>query len=856
MDLTVPRFACEPTRERGMMPLLLRRAFLTLIAMAVAASSANAQAPEKSAEPAARAASETGKDNSQPPPVKGGLSVNDPRAFQGYTLLAPMTGTKTYLIDNEGRVVNTWESEFQPALSGYLLENGDLLRATAVPEKPPEFGGPGAGGRIQKFTWGGELVWDFSFIRERQFPHHDITPLPNGNVLIVAWDMKTAEEAIAAGRRPETMPEGHLLPDGILEIKPTGKTTGDVVWEWHVWDHLIQDHDKTKANYGNVSAHPELIDVNFSEATMAPLLANNDDVNKLRAIGYVGGAPAGPPAPGGPPRMPSDWTHTNGVAYNARLDQIALSIHAFSEFWVIDHGTTTAEAASHKGGKRKSGGDLLYRWGNPRAYRSGANTDQRLFAQHNAHWVPEGLPGAGHILVFNNGNRRPDGTYSSVDEIELPLKPDGTYTLEPTGTYGPDRALWSYTAPNKSEFYSMLISGAQRLPNGNTLICSGISGTVFEVTPEQEVVWKYVNPVKGSNMPGGPGPAPASPGRLLPGFLQELLGLSDAQKKELGDFQNEAGAKLDALLTDAQKKQFKEPAGFGAASPERPGELIATPLRDKLKLTDEQIAQLNDMQKQADQMLARLLTADQSKQLKAMRDRFARTRPPTFGGPTGGGPGGPPGGGPGGFGGPPAPGQLLPGFLQEMLRMTAEQKKDLDEFRKHAASTLEALLSDEQKKQLKEPIGFGPGGPPRPGEIIASSLRQKLKLTDEQIAKVDELQKQADQKLAKVLTEEQAKQLKEMADRFARGGPPGAFPGGPRGGPPGGPGGPGGPPGLGPLAFGSSLFRSNRYSANYAGLAGKELTPGEFLEAIASRNADNEKQEAAKPVEQKAAKGD
>jgi hypothetical protein len=196
-----------------------------------------------------------------------------------------------------------------------------------------------------------------------------------------------------------------------------------------------------------------------------------------------------------------------------------------------------------------------------------------------------------------------------------------------------------------------------------------------------------------------------------------------------------------------------------------------------------------------------------------------------------------------------------------MLRMTAEQKKECDDFRKQAASQLDGWLTDEQKKQLKEPVGFGPGAPPRPGEMITSSLRQKLKLTDEQIAKVDELQKQADQKLAKVLTEEQAKQLKEMGERFARGGPPGGFPGGPaggppRGGPPGGPGGPGGIPGLGPLAFGSSLFRSNRYSANYAGLAGQNLTPGESLEAIASRNADNEKQEAAKPVEQKAAKGD
>ena len=128
--------------------------------------------------------------------------------------------------------------------------------------------------------------------------------------------------------------------------------------------------------------------------------------------------------PGGPN---ADWTHINAVAYNADLDQIVISVHAFSEIWIIDHSTTTEEAAGHTGGKRGKGGDLLYRWGNPRAYRAGTNVDQKLFVQHNAHWIPKGLPGEGHMLVFNNGNRRPDGAYSSVDEIVLPVKSDGTY---------------------------------------------------------------------------------------------------------------------------------------------------------------------------------------------------------------------------------------------------------------------------------------------------------------------------------------------------------------------------------------------------------------------------------------------
>lgn len=561
-----------------------------------------------------------GPDAPQPPPLKPGLSVNDPKAFQGYTLITPMTSTKTYLIDMEGKVVHQWESQFQPAMTAYLLEDGTLLRACAVQNKPQDFGGPGAGGRIQKFDWSGELIWDFEYKHDTQFPHHDVTALPNGNVLVIAWDKKTPEEAKAAGRSPKAAGDRPMLPDCLLEIKQTGKTSGEVVWEWHAWDHLIQDLDKDVANFGELSEHPELIDINFGEDIVAPMLAQQGGADRLRGIGYIGGGGQGP-GPGGRGGMSADWMHTNAVAYNPELDQIVLSIHGFSEVWIIDHGTTTEEAASHTGGRRGKGGDLLYRWGNPRAYRCGINTDQRLFSQHSAHWIPNGLPGAGNLLVFNNGNRRPDGNYSTVDELVLPLQSDGTYAHETGSPYGPEKAEWSYAAPNKQEFFSMLISGAQRLPNGDTLICSGITGTVFEVSADDEVVWKYVNPVKGSGFPGG-GPGmgffqPPQFGQVVPAFMQDFLKMSDEQKAQLAELQKEVDAKLDALLTDEQRKQVKEfqanagrGFGFGGFGGGRPG-----------------------------------------------------GRGPGGPGGPGGGPGGPggPGGGPGGFAGfgPPAPGSSL-----------------------------------------------------------------------------------------------------------------------------------------------------------------------------------------------------
>src|SRR5207253_10929770 len=142
---------------------------------------------------------------------------------------------------------------------------------------------------------------------------------------------------------------------------------------------------------------------------------------------------------------------------------------------IIDHSTTTAQAAGHRGGRYGEGGDRLYRWGNPQAYRAGAARDQQLGRQHDAHWIPRGLPGEGHVLLFNNGRGRPgpDGRYSSVDEIVLPVDRKGHYTLKPGAAYGPDKPVWSYSAPRKSDLFAPIMSSAQRLSNGNTLVCSG-----------------------------------------------------------------------------------------------------------------------------------------------------------------------------------------------------------------------------------------------------------------------------------------------------------------------------------------------------------------------------------------------
>lgn len=190
-----------------------------------------------------------------------GLKRNEPGALQGYTLLSPLQSRSTYLVDMQGQVVHEWKTESGPGQSDYLLANGHLLRTARV-EGETRFRGGGIGGRVQEFDWDGKLVWDYKISDEHHHQHHDIEPLPNGNVLMIVWESKTKEEALARGRDEAHVSDEGFWPDAILEVQPVLPDSGKVVWEWHVWDHLVQDRDAKKANYGKVAEHPELLDIN------------------------------------------------------------------------------------------------------------------------------------------------------------------------------------------------------------------------------------------------------------------------------------------------------------------------------------------------------------------------------------------------------------------------------------------------------------------------------------------------------------------------------------------------------------------------------------------------------------------
>ncbi len=387
--------------------------------------------------------------------VQLGTVLNDPRSFDGYTLFSKYR--QAYLIDNAGQLRHKWNLPVG-AIQVKLMANGNLLARSSD--------------LLFELDAAGDEIWRLTTTRQTRL-HHDYLRLPNGNILFLLRSIKEKPELIAAGADPQFAPE-HLWYSHLAEVVPTPPEGGEVVWEWSSWDRLIQDHDPSKPNFGVVGDHPERVDLNYP---LAGLAASRARLLHGRRFGS------------------DNWMHANAIDYHEELDLVMITVRHWGELWVVDHGTTTEEAKGRSGGRRGRGGDLLYRWGNPRAYRRGTAADQRLFRPHHAHWIKAG-PGTGNILVFNNGWEFAsfERDHSSIVEVTWP----GLAGLQPPmpgSAWGPPEPFWEYKASPPSEFLSYRAGGAQRLPNGNTLICVAEHGVLVEVTPSGETVWKYVSPV-------------------------------------------------------------------------------------------------------------------------------------------------------------------------------------------------------------------------------------------------------------------------------------------------------------------------------------------------------------------------
>lgn len=363
--------------------------------------------------------------------------------YNGYTLIAVQNQSTARLIDTNSNVYQTWSSlTGNTGYSSYMLPGGVLLRT--VTASGNSFNGGGVTGRFQKVSWTGTILWDVTYSTTSYCMHHDVLPMPNGNVMVIAWESKTASQVTAAGSSVSHV----MWPDKIVELQQTGLNTYNTVWEWHAWDHLMQNTNSSGANYvTSLVDNPQLLNINYLNTS------NN-----------------------------SDWLHMNGLDYNAALDQIVVSSHNMNEFYVIDHSTTTAEAAGHTGGNAGKGGDILYRWGNPLAY--GGSGTANFKTVHDAHWVPVGCPRAGYLVGYNNNGI--SNSQSCVDMVNPPLS-GYNYTKTAGQPYGPT----TYDYRHACNGHNSNMGNSEQYPNGNQLVCVAQSGKVYEIDASGTQLWTY-----------------------------------------------------------------------------------------------------------------------------------------------------------------------------------------------------------------------------------------------------------------------------------------------------------------------------------------------------------------------------
>lgn len=373
----------------------------------------------------------------------GGCSP-DGNNNDSFVLYAPVLSTQTYLLDSSYNVVFEWGSEYFAGQSAFLLEDASIIRAGSINNVDPDnrfvkgYTDRGnttfqIGGIVERISKDGDVIWSFEHYSDEFAPHHVVTVMPNGNLLMPMWRYYTEKESIELGRNPIRVGEGGLWIDSIVEVKLTGSDSFEIVWEWNSADHLIQNFDPEKANFGEPSENLGRIDINYGSGL----------------------------------NVPEDFMHVNSAFYIEELDQIVFTSFHYSELWVIDHSTTTEEAAGSTGGRYGRGGELLYRWGNPYAFGRDDVDAFLLSAVHDPKWVVE----EGRFIMYDNNITDPtrglEGGNSMVVEIELPILPDGSYELGPDGVYGPsDPVEVSDLGVEASS-----VGTAQRLLDGRTLSC-------------------------------------------------------------------------------------------------------------------------------------------------------------------------------------------------------------------------------------------------------------------------------------------------------------------------------------------------------------------------------------------------
>lgn len=372
-----------------------------------------------------------------------GTQLNLEESIRGYTMFENFS--QTYLVDNCGQVVNTWPVN-NTHLHTKLTEEGHLIYIKD--------------GTVFVRDWDNVILGTIRPISEDIGLVYEVIELPNKNFLCLARQEFSRDQFDEIGYEID-IEETPTRIDAVVELD---RETGEIVWRWNLSDHVIQERDHLLPNYGSIQDNPQLL--------------NMDAVLKY------------------------DWAFTesfmiNGMDYNAELDQIVLSIRKMNEIAVIDHSTTTEEAAGSTGGNSGMGGDILYRWGNPQNYQEGSEDDHRLYYQHNPNWIHYGEH-AGSIIMFNNGLSR-EGNFSEAFIIDPPIDSNGHYTRENGQPYAPSEpsVIYSQNTTDAGPIFSGYTSGAKVLPNGNIFITEGDEAILREFTPDGILVWQYHVPNTG-----------------------------------------------------------------------------------------------------------------------------------------------------------------------------------------------------------------------------------------------------------------------------------------------------------------------------------------------------------------------
>ena len=381
------------------------------------------------------------------------LSASWGQSFDGYVLYNQQNQNTTYLIDRDGNTAKTWSCNTSANYAVLLKEDGNIVRGGVYGSN--QLNGAAVGGIVQEYDENGDVVWEFIYSNSEHVSHHDIALNPSNNsVFLIAWEVISQADLTQAGYDGAT---SEKWAPHFIEVEPDGAGGGQIIWEWHIMDHMIQDFDASKDNYGVIADHPELIDIN-------------------QIVSTGGGGPGGGPGGGG-----GDWFHCNGIDYNPTLDQLVFTSRYSSEFYIIDHSTSTAQSATHTGGNADKGGDILYRWGNPANYDA-PGTQIVPAAVHDPRWIPAGRPNAGYIQFFNNEGNNGG---SAVDLINPPLN---GYNYD--WTAGTQYAPTTYDDRHNCLDDSDGQSASDRMSNGNIFVAIS-NGYMYEVNQSGDVVWQY-----------------------------------------------------------------------------------------------------------------------------------------------------------------------------------------------------------------------------------------------------------------------------------------------------------------------------------------------------------------------------